>query len=142
MKLQKLAYFAHGYYLALTQKRLGQATPLVDEFFEAWRWGPVLPSVYHKFKEFGSDPITTMAMEFQNEFGTFVVAPPPDNDERLDRVSSFVWDKYARQHSLSLSNLTHKADGAWDKARLAAAGLKGKDISNDDIAADFLPYVT
>jgi uncharacterized phage-associated protein len=142
MKLQKLAYFAHGYYLALTQVRLHRATPLVDEFFEAWKFGPVLPSVYHKFKEFGGNPITSLAMEFHSEFGTFVVALPPTDDARLDRVASFVWDMYGKKHSLTLSNMTHKADGAWDKARRLAAGLKGKDIPNEDIAADFLPYIT
>src|ERR1039458_620886 len=130
MKLQKLIYFAHGYYLALTQKRLAQATPLVDEFFEAWRFGPVLPSLDHRFKEFGADPITSLAMEFHNEFGTFVVALPPSGDERLDRVGSFVWDHYAKKHSMALSDMTHKADGAWDNARKIARGLKGKDIPN------------
>ncbi|MFQ5632018.1 MAG: Panacea domain-containing protein, partial [bacterium] len=34
MKLQKLVYFAHGYYLAIT----GQ--PLIEEEIQAWRYGP------------------------------------------------------------------------------------------------------
>jgi uncharacterized phage-associated protein len=38
MKLQKLLYLAHGYYVAIT----GQ--PLIDEDFEAWKYGPVAPS--------------------------------------------------------------------------------------------------
>jgi uncharacterized phage-associated protein len=51
MKIQKLMYLMHGYYLALT------GAPLVDEFFEAWQYGPVVPTIYHQFKEFGSRDI-------------------------------------------------------------------------------------
>jgi uncharacterized phage-associated protein len=141
MKLQKLIYFAHGYYLARTQRRDGEALPLVNEFFEAWDYGPVLPSVYQEFKGFGSGNITKLAMEFRHEFRANVVALPPTNDEHLDRISSFVWDRYAKKHSLHLSDLTHKQGGAWDKARRVARGLRGKDIPNDDIRDDFAPYV-
>lgn len=51
MKLQKLLYYAHGWHLAVTDR------PLLNEFVEAWRWGPVIPSIYHEFKEFGDAPI-------------------------------------------------------------------------------------
>jgi uncharacterized phage-associated protein len=141
MKLQKLIYFAHGYYLARTYLREGRAIPLVNEFFEAWDYGPVLPSVYHEFKDFGSSNITKMAMEFRREFRANIVVLPPTDDSHLDRISSFVWDRYAKRHSLHLSDLTHKQGGAWDKARQAAHGIRGKDIPNDDIKDDFAPYV-
>ncbi len=38
LKIQKLVYIAHGWFLAVTDK------PLVDdEFVEAWQYGPVFP---------------------------------------------------------------------------------------------------
>ena len=43
MKLIKILWFAYGFWLALTKKRL------FDEQFEAWRYGPVVPSIYHEF---------------------------------------------------------------------------------------------
>lgn len=39
MKLQKLVYFAPGWYLALFNK------PLIDERVEAWKFGPVILSM-------------------------------------------------------------------------------------------------
>jgi len=52
LKLQKLIYYAHGWHLALRDQ------PLIDELIEAWEYGPVVPNVYHEFKEFGNQPIT------------------------------------------------------------------------------------
>src|SRR5690348_8551505 len=51
LSVQKLAYFCHGWHLAL------KGTPLASEKFAAWKFGPVLPSVYHKLKVFSSNPI-------------------------------------------------------------------------------------
>lgn len=56
MKLQKLIYFAHGWHLAI------YGEPLIDESVEAWAWGPVISSIYHDFKKYGRDPITSPAV--------------------------------------------------------------------------------
>lgn len=141
MKLQKLIYFTHGYYMALHKKRDGFVVPLVDEFFEAWRFGPVLPSIYHEFKNYGADKITSLALEYRPEFRAEVVAVPPIDDKRLNHIANFVWETYAKRHSLALSDLTHKEGGAWDKARKQAPGIKNKDIPNEDIVDDFLPLI-
>ena len=51
LKLQKLLYYAQGYHIALKDK------PLFPEKIEAWTHGPVVPEVYHKYKEFDGNPI-------------------------------------------------------------------------------------
>src|SRR5690606_24176720 len=51
MKLIKLVYVAYGWYLAFKDEKL------FDERIEAWRYGPVIPSLYHEFKRFRNDPI-------------------------------------------------------------------------------------
>lgn len=48
LKLQKLLYYAQGVTLALTEK------PLFSDPLEAWLQGPVVPSVFRKYKEAGS----------------------------------------------------------------------------------------
>ena len=51
LQVIKLVYIAHGYSLALLGK------PLAGETIEAWRYGPVVPSVYHSAKKHGGSPI-------------------------------------------------------------------------------------
>ena len=46
LKLQKLLYYCQGYSLALTGKKL------FDERIEAWRYGPVVDSVYQEYKKY------------------------------------------------------------------------------------------
>jgi len=53
LKLQKVLYFAQAYYLANFKK------PLFKESIEAWKYGPVVPSLYHKLKRYKSDSIIT-----------------------------------------------------------------------------------
>ena len=48
MKLQKLLYYCQGYSLALTGR------PMFDEEIVAWRYGPVVPSVYQEYKTYGA----------------------------------------------------------------------------------------
>ena len=44
MSLHKLIYVGHGWHLAANNQ------PLVQDAFEAWKYGPVLPTVYDAFK--------------------------------------------------------------------------------------------
>ena len=48
MKLQKLLYYEQGYHLAAF------GSPLFDEEIEAWKYGPVVPVIYEKYKDHGS----------------------------------------------------------------------------------------
>lgn len=51
LKLQKVLYFAQAYFLA----KLGKS--LFSDNIEAWEYGPVVPGVYRKYRENGSNPI-------------------------------------------------------------------------------------
>ena len=51
MKLQKLLYYEQGYHLAYF------GTPLFDEEIEAWKYGPVVPQIYEKYKKYENHPI-------------------------------------------------------------------------------------
>ena len=55
LALMKLVYFAHGFSLAINGH--GLLDPRFDRV-EAWRYGPVIPSVYHSFKHNQNRPIT------------------------------------------------------------------------------------
>jgi uncharacterized phage-associated protein len=51
LKLQKLLYYAQGWYLAIHDEAL------FDERIEAWPRGPVVPPVYGSFKHRQWNPI-------------------------------------------------------------------------------------
>jgi uncharacterized phage-associated protein len=51
LALQKLVYYAQAWHLALKDN------PLFDDKIEAWVHGPVVPSVYHRFKKHRWNPI-------------------------------------------------------------------------------------
>ncbi len=53
MKLLKLVYVAHGWYLG------GTGEPLIHDPIMAWRYGPVIPSLYHEVKKYRSRGITS-----------------------------------------------------------------------------------
>lgn len=58
MAVHKVAYFAHGWHLAQA------GAPLIAEEFEAWEYGPVLPTVYAAFKDAGRQPVRSRAVVF------------------------------------------------------------------------------
>ncbi|WP_158922985.1 type II toxin-antitoxin system antitoxin SocA domain-containing protein [Acidisphaera sp. S103] len=51
LALQKVLYIAHMVHLGRCKD------PLVDERFQAWDYGPVLPSLYRPVRMFGSEPV-------------------------------------------------------------------------------------
>lgn len=51
LRLQKLLYYAQGFYLALFGK------PLFTEKIAAWQYGPVVPDVYRIYQQYGSNAL-------------------------------------------------------------------------------------
>lgn len=99
MKLQKLLYLAQGIHLALKND-----TPLFEDAIEAWKYGPVVPSVYHKFKIYFSGEIPA-DHPFSNEGAVL-----SDEQKKLVRR---VFELYGGLSAISLSNFTHLPDSPW-----------------------------
>jgi uncharacterized phage-associated protein len=137
LKLQKLVYIAHGYYLAFTN-----GVPLVNEPFEAWDYGPVSRSLYDEFRSVGRDQITRLAMEIDWDNEGDIPTPAPVGDTTVEQVIDFVFKAYGDRTPFALSDLTHKDGWAWDRARKADKyQLRNKDIDNELIKEDFKPYL-
>ena len=142
MKLQKLVYLAHGYHLAIT------GSPLIDEFVEAWRFGPVIPSLYHQFKSFGASPIAARAKGYEPHQGAgrFVECTleqfPQQNHEFTRKLIRRVWGTYGPLTGVQLSNLTHQPGTPWhdtmEKAKREGRVLKGLDIEPELIRSHFI----
>ena len=121
MKLQKLMYFLYKKYL----KETGYA--LYDEDFEAWPYGPVLPSVYHEFKDYGADSICDY-VSYADKSVPVVV----DEDWQFYDALNFIWKKYSGYSAWYLSQLTHRDGTAWSKAEAEnRLYLSDRDISEE-----------
>lgn len=105
MQLIKLVYIAHGWHLGYLDK------PLINETVQAWKYGPVIQSLYNKVKHYGSgavgEPLQTGNLPWIREATVL-----PESVPLLDSV----WTSYAGFSGVQLSNMTHQPDTPWYKA--------------------------
>jgi uncharacterized phage-associated protein len=133
IEIQKLVYFAHGWYLALKDE------PAIGELVEAWKYGPVVRSLYDNFRSFGSDPITKKAVSWSLEGGKFRTQTPSiqSDNQADDRYTAAligaVWQKYGSLPPFKLVEITHLPDSPWFKAY----SEKKTYIPNESIQAYF-----
>jgi uncharacterized phage-associated protein len=128
LKIQKLVYNLHGWHLATT------GSPVVGEQFEAWPNGPVLSSLYQKFKKYRWHRITDYAEDIEPATGEAKALIVAVSDEKFYDIFRAVWKRYRGFSGEQLSALTHAENTPWSKAR--AAGQQY--IPNDDIRHHFL----
>lgn len=126
MKVQKLVYFAHGWYLAITNQ------PLLNEAVEAWRFGPVIPSLYHILKHSGNQAITATIRGKE--------LAPDDTDSELNAYLSAIWNLYSPFTGIQLSNMTHEEETPWAKISREFNNQipADKEIENEVIKQYFL----
>lgn len=107
MKLVKLMYIAQGLSLALLERPIFE-----NDNIEAWKYGPVVPSIYHEFKHFKAEPITmksviTLDSEWEN------LSEPKLTDEEDKKIVLLTWRLYKDMSSRDLVDLTHRAGTPW-----------------------------
>ncbi len=117
LQIIKLVYIAHGYTLALTKK------PLIKERIEAWKFGPVIPVLYHTFKGYGGnvvDSLTYCGTDLDNSAITerkdFITGL---FDEKTRDVLDQVLERYGGLDGMQLSALTHEKGTPWDQCRVS-----------------------
>ena len=92
LKLQKVLYFIQAYFLINKKDH----TPCFNERIEAWDFGPVVPSVYHRYKM--DDIWNSKRIEYNDDIIT------PDDKILIDRVI----DKFSNYSATDLVSLTHR----------------------------------
>lgn len=137
MKLQKLVYFAHGWHLGITER------PLLNERVEAWKFGPVIPSLYQDFKEFGDKPITSRATVISG-FRVVRAVLPPETPATTLSIIQRVWHVYKGFSGTDLSAMTHQPGTPWDQTikSLGGAIVKNADIDDNLIKQYFRALMT
>ena len=110
MKIQKLVYFANGWHLAVKGERL------IHEQVEAWPYGPVIPSLYRAFRNYGNQAVTRPAVRRGPDFQILRVPSLDDIPEKATFTRAFldrIWDIYGHYTAVQLSNETHRAGTPW-----------------------------
>lgn len=110
LKLQKLCYYAQGFYLAMNNCRL-----FVNDIV-AWQHGPVVIELYDKYKEYGS-----AALPLSPDFDLDKI--PADVQDFLDDVYS----EYGQYSAWKLRNMTH-CEPPWKNAVRRDGVLSDKDM--------------
>lgn len=122
LQLQKILYIAHMIHIGRTG-----GNRLISSSFQAWDYGPVEPTLYHRVRIFGDKAI-------QNIF--FAATDVADSAEAslLDTAC----DRLSKLKPSQLVAMTHKPGGAW--AKNYKPGVLGIVIPDADIIAEFATY--
>ncbi|GGC02544.1 Panacea domain-containing protein [Dyadobacter sediminis] len=105
MKLQKMVFFAHGLHLAINN-----GNPLIREKFLAWKFGPVVPTIYQLYKQWGNAPIiertsilvNSKPLEYFSEL----------SESALEAINN-TWEITKDVDAITLSNWSHSPDSPW-----------------------------
>jgi uncharacterized phage-associated protein len=102
MKLQKLCYYAHGWWLAYKDE------PFLSEEPQVWQYGPVFNSLYHLLSHFGRKSILEpqKANPLLQKLETI-------KDEEINQLIDWVWNRYSNYSAETLSEMTHAKGTPW-----------------------------
>lgn len=117
LKLQKLLYYCQGAHFRWDNQPLIQ-----DSFFEAWKYGPVIPTIYHHFKEFGESDI-------YSDTNDIVL-----NENEINTIS-VIWEQLKAKHPFELVKSTH-LENPWINAY--NQNVNNRIISDESIREYFL----
>lgn len=114
MKLLKITYIAYGWYLAISDGK----EKLIDELPQAWKYGPVFPSLYKAIKQHGTDKIDSAIPYYKEEH---------IKEEDAD-ILDMVWDKYGDFTAIQLMEMTHADNTPWKKVYCEGCNSTISDI--------------
>lgn len=113
LKILKLVYIAHGFSLALLDRSL--LNPHYDEV-QAWKFGPVIPSLYHTLKVNGRNNINTLiSIPKFDEYGNYTGEKTPEipNNTDLKNLLNKIWNLYGNKSASQLVDLLHQQGTPW-----------------------------
>lgn len=110
LKLQKLLYFAQAAHLSVFSNK-----PLFEEEIVAWKLGPVIESVYHRFKLSNSQPIPKPSNQ-----GYLKIKP--DLASFLDNI----WSIFGKFSAAKLVQMSHEHQ-PWKQAYKTEGSVISKE---------------
>jgi uncharacterized phage-associated protein len=109
LKLEKLVYLCYADYLCATGKRLFE-----DKIF-AYKFGPVIDSVYKKYKFYGKDNIDEEEVMPKRKYSRSARSRILFSEKGILKASSIIMtlQKYGSLDANALVTLTHKNSAPW-----------------------------
>ena len=138
-KLQKFLYYIEAWSLV-------HLNSIIDEDFEAWVHGPVIPEVYHKYKHFGYSPLK---IEYPNSLPNASKFIETFKNQKINeginpeafKLVDDVLNEYGELTAFQLERLTHSED-PWLLARKDVAILSHcNNFINKQVMKDYYSKV-
>ena len=104
LKLQKMLYF-----LWIDYYKSGRGF-LFDDRIEAWKYGPVIPAVYMKYRSFIADPICVVEKDELSQPDRTFLSP--------------LVERYNKRSSASLVRETHESGSPWYRVYKNGEGMR------------------
>jgi uncharacterized phage-associated protein len=118
LKIQKMLYFAQGWYLAYHN------VPLFEDPIEAWKYGPVVRSVYFALNDRPKNESLTEPIEGYVLHGTDYAAwgfpEMTSRDDDAEDFMRFIWRSYSKMEAWKLVSISHARNSPWDKVANSA----------------------
>jgi len=135
LHLQKILYYLQAESLTRTGE------PLFEGSIEKWRLGPVIPSVYHEYKEFGSQPIKEIATEIVFDPDTmgidFIEFDADDIAIQTRETILPLVEILLNKNPFSLVDKTHEHAPWKDFRDQIESGVRGLEYTNDEVLSFF-----
>lgn len=96
MKLNKLCYLVHGAHLAITEDLL------FNEPVEAWRHGPMFPSLFHGLGKDGAKPLSFPITKTVIQLS-----------ELQNQIVARILNDFGNKEAFQLSDILQEKDGPW-----------------------------
>lgn len=90
LKLQKMLYFTQAAALSVYGKEI------IKEDFQAWKYGPVVPVIYRKFKDKQNQPIQCCEGTYKNI-----------KDKETKRFLQGAWELFGKYSAVELVAMSH-----------------------------------
>jgi uncharacterized phage-associated protein len=112
LKLQKLLYYAKGFYQAIFDDSL------FPEKLWAWTHGPVVPDMYREYKKYGFGPITELDYNPTEKF----------NEEQLELLNE-VWSVFGQFSAWKLRDMSHN-ERPWLDHEEDASSIEDEELAS------------
>ena len=116
LRLNKIVYISHGWHLAMHNE------PLFLDRIEAWKYGPIVPSLYYASKYYGN--------------GKYLYEPFPGEDpldEKTTKFLNLIYKYYGKLRPLNIATLVGNEGTPYDKIHKKNKNDYLAEIPNKDI---------